>query len=123
MRIALVTSFLLAVAACSSPERHRPNLGEFETVPLAHQPAQLIAGRVCGLLHGAKIGSAEDRAGGCTSAAHASQHAADGTVHVSLTTDPRTNSILLAAPPGHTEELARAIELIHALDQPSTAAK
>jgi len=123
MRVALVSSFLLAVAACSAPDRHRPNLGEAEVVPLAHQPAQLIAGRVCGILHGAKVGSPEDRAGGCTSEAHANQHAAEGTVHVSLTTDTRTNSIVLAAPPGHAEDLARAIALIHSLDQPSTAAK
>jgi len=123
MRTSLVASLLVAVAACSAPERHRPNLGDTEVVPLAHQPAQLVAARVCGLLHGAKIGSPEDRAGGCTSDAHASQHAADGTVHVSLTTDPRSNSIVLATPPGYAAELTRAIEMIRALDQPSTASK
>ncbi len=123
MRAAIVASFLLTVAACSAPDRNRPNLGDAEVVPLTHQPAQLVAARVCGMLHGAKIGSPEDRAGGCTSSAHASHHAADGTVHVSLTTDSRSNSIVLATPPGYAAELTRAIELIRALDQPSTASK
>lgn len=123
MRIVPVVSLLLAFTACSAPERHRPNLGDNELVPLQHQPAQVVAARVCGLLHGAKVGSPEDRAGGCTSAEHAGQHAADGTVHVTMMSDLRTNSIILVTPPGHAQDLARAVELIHSLDQPSTAAK
>ena len=118
-----VAWLIAAVAACSAPDRARPNLGDAHVVPLAHQPAGVVAARVCALLHGAKIGSAVDRAGGCASEAHANGHAADGTAHVSLTADARSNSIVLATPPGHAEDLARAIELIRELDQPAPAAK
>ncbi len=123
MKSALSFVLCLAALACSSPDRHRPELAHSEVVALSHQPADQIASRVCGILHGAKIGSAEDRAGGCTSREHAQSHAADGTTHVSLIPDASSNSIVMTVPPGRDEDLARAIALVHQLDQPATAAK
>ncbi|MCY2961041.1 MAG: hypothetical protein NTY35_12830 [Planctomycetota bacterium] len=113
---------VLLVAACSSPDRNRPELARSEVVVLMHQPADQLAGRVCGILHGGVVGSPADRAGGCTSREHAAGHHADGTAHISLIADPRTNSLVVTAPPGHDEEFARAIALVHQLDQPATAA-
>lgn len=113
----------LFLFACSSPDRHRPELARAEVVALSHQPADQLAGRVCGILHGGTVGSPADRAGGCTSQEHARAHHEDGTTHISLIADPRTNSIVVTAPPGHDADLERAIALVHQLDQPATAEK
>lgn len=124
--VALVVSLLLAsllLGACSSPDRNRPELARSEVVVVSNQPASQVAARVCGILHGAKVGSAEDRAGGCTSQQHAASHAADGTSHVSMIADAGTNSIVMTVAPGYEHDLERAIALVHQLDQPATAAK
>ena len=121
----LLSSFAasLLLVACSSPERSRPELARSEIVAVAHQPAHQIAARVCGLLHGARIGGPADRAGGCTSAQHAQEHAADGTSHVSLIADAQSNAIVMTVAPGHEKDLERAIALVRQLDQPATAAQ
>lgn len=123
MKFALSVVLSFAALACSSPERQRPDLARSEVVVVANQPAAQLAGRVCGILHGGTIGSAQDRAGGCTSAQHAAVHAADGSSHVSMIADARTNSIVMTASPGHDADLERAIALVRQLDQPATAAK
>jgi type II secretory pathway component GspD/PulD (secretin) len=121
-----IASFLVAplfLLACSSPDRNRPELARSEVVTVANQPADQIAARVCGLLHGAKVGGPEDRAGGCTSQQHAAGHAADGTSHVSLIADARSNAIVMTVAPGYEKDLERAIALVRELDQPTTASK
>ena len=121
MKFVLSAALSFLAVACSSPERHRPELAHSEVVVIANQPAGQLAGRVCGILHGAKVGSVQDRAGGCTSAQHAAAHQADGTSHVSMIADARTNAIVMTAAPGHEADLERAIALVRQLDQPATA--
>lgn len=113
----------LLVVGCSSPDRHRPQLARSEVVVVSNQPAGQIAARVCGILHGATIGSPVDRAGGCTSQQHAASHSADGTSHVSMIAEASSNSIVMTVAPGYEHDLERAIALVRQLDQPATAAK
>jgi len=121
MKFVLSVALSFLALACSSPDRHRPELARSEVVPVKHQPAGLLAGRVCEILHGGKVGSLQDRAGGCTSAQHGAGHEADGTAHVSMIADALTNSIVMTASPGHEADLERAIALVRQLDQPATA--
>jgi len=123
LSVALSLVLSLLAVACSSPDRHRPELARSEVVVLSNQPAGQVAARVCGILHGAKIGSPEDRAGGCTSQQHDAGHAADGTSHVSMIAESSTNSIVMTVAPGYEHDLERAIALVRQMDQPATAAK
>lgn len=123
MKLVLSIALVLVASACSAPERHRPELARSEIVPVQHQSAQEIAGRVCGRMHGAKPGSPEDKAGGCTSVACAREGHADEEIGVSLIADTRTNSLVVTAARGHEADLERVLALVEELDRPSTAAR
>lgn len=117
MKTAVLVALLALAAACSTVTGSRPDLATSEVVPLAHQPADQIAARVCSILHGVEPGDVERR--GCSVKDHAGQHDGGG-AHVSLIADPRSNSIVLTAPPGREVELARAVALVKELDMPAT---
>lgn len=115
----IVAAALLALAAaCSAVTGTRPDLAASEVVPLAHQPADQIAARVCEILHGVEPGKVARK--GCSVKDHAGQHDGGG-AHVSLIADPRSNSIVLTAPPGREVELARAVALVREFDVPAVA--
>jgi hypothetical protein len=107
----LLAATLLLLAACSTPGDARPELARAEVVSLAHQPAGEVAALVCSALHGAELAPDGRPRRGCSAARHDHEHA-DGSAHVSLTVDARTNSIVLAAPPGRDAELERALALV-----------
>ncbi len=118
----VLTALLLSfVAACSSTEpRSRPLLASSEVVVLSHQPAEEVAAMACGILHGAPLDANGVPTIGCSSLEHRRAHRhEDGSTHISMTADPRSNTIVLAAPPGHDADLARAVALLRELDAPT----
>ncbi|MBL8860802.1 MAG: hypothetical protein JNK02_02225 [Planctomycetes bacterium] len=116
----LAALVLLLVAACGAPAGARPELARSEVVVLAHQPAEEVAARVCGVLHGTVVEDGGRRRPGCSSPQHASKHAhEDGATHVSLIVEATSNSIVLAAPPGREADLERALALVRAFDVPT----
>jgi hypothetical protein len=110
----------LVTSACASTEAGaRPMLASSEVVVLSHQPAADVAAQACGILHGATVDANGVPTGGCSLREHKEAHRhEDGSTHVSMTPDPGTNSIVLAAPPGHDQDLARAVALVRELDMP-----
>ena len=76
---------------------------------------------VCSALHGVELAPDGRPRRGCSAPRHDHEHA-DGTAHVSLTVDARTNSIVVAAPPGRDAELERALELVRRYDAPVAGA-
>jgi len=109
----------LLLAACASKSSARPDLAQSEVVVLVHRPADEVAARVCSLLHGVDP-DAKGRPAGCSLREHDGTHRhEDGTTHVSLIADAGSNSIVIAAPPGHAADLARAVSLVRELDTPA----
>lgn len=120
MKCIVPAALLAIVSACSAVAGSRPDLGASAVVSLAHQPAQQVAAKVCGILHG--VAREEVERSGCSVEGHGAGHDGDD-AHVSLIPDPRSNSIVLAAPPGREVQLARAVALVRELDQPAVAAR
>jgi hypothetical protein len=126
---ASVTLFLVALAfvtgACATSDANsRPMLASSEVVVLSHQAATDVAAQACGILHGATLDANGVPTGGCSLREHREAHRhEDGSTHVSMTPDPATNSIVLAAPPGHDQDLARAVALVRELDTPRVGSR
>jgi hypothetical protein len=121
----LSVALAFVTGACTATEASsRPVLASSEVVVLSHQPAADVAAQACGILHGASRDAKGAPTGGCSMREHREAHRhEDGSTHVTMTPDPRSNSIVLAAAPGHDQDLARAVALVRELDTPSVVTR
>lgn len=121
--VLLLVALAFVAGACATTEANsRPVLASSEVVVLSHQRAADVAAQVCGILHGAPRDAQGLTTGGCSLREHKEAHRhEDGSTHVSMTPDPETNSIVLVAPPGREQDLARAVALVRELDTPNAS--
>jgi hypothetical protein len=122
IRLALGLGLLLA--ACSSGRTSAaPELAPSQVVYLSHVSAVDAAEALCGRF-AQESGAGHLQHPGCRHAATKPGGAAAApAVWLSVTSEPRTNALIIAASPGHADQLERALEIVKELDVPAAAAK
>ena len=112
---------VLGPAACSTThDRAVPELAPSQVVYLSHVSADVAAEALCGRF-AQKDGAGHLQHPGCRHAAKSGGSAGSPSVWLVVTSEPRTNALVIAASAGHADELERALEMLKLIDVPKTA--
>jgi len=113
---------LLVLTACSGTGDRAavPVLAPTRVVPLAYVSADEAAEAICES-YAQRAGAGKLQHPNCRhGGGNATFDASSKTVWLYVTTDPRTNSLIIAATADHAAEIDRALEIVRAIDVPGT---
>lgn len=112
---------LIGLTACSATrDRAVPNLAPSRVVPLAYVSAEEAAEAIC-VSFAQRAGAGKLQHPDCRhGGSNATFDASSKSVWLYVTTDPRTNSLIIAATADHAGEIDRALEIVRLIDVPKT---
>jgi len=113
---------LIGLAACSSTGDSRavPELAPTRVVPLAYVSADEAAEAICES-YAQRAGAGKLQHPNCRhGGGNATYDANSKTVWLYVTTDPRTNSLIIAATADHAGEIDHALAVVREVDVPKT---